>query len=447
MTATDEFSEYILGLDSPAGNAERIDPDDNNDLSQVTRGLLVGVGGNVKVLMVDAVDPITIVNVPNGYILPIRVTRVYQTDTTASSIVAVGGRNPHSSGVYPDSDAIITQQFAGTILQAAAASVIQFAGAVVQTGPDTSQAVEAAVIQFAGAVAQTALDNEQAAEASVVQFAGAVAQSGPSPTQAAAGSVVSGEAPGGISAGLIFYQKGETASPATYLYEDDDSAAEFNDGVKRLANANNPGTNDLTQATAGNRPVYAENISGNYEGLDFTPGTPSDYLSSSAAAFQVERTSTFYMFAVVDFDDVSTYQFFLGNQQNAPDYRGISLFLTSSGQVAAQICSAYPANCIDLRETASRSTNQPYLIELYYNGDSDADTTDLLIDGVEVTYYIYTNALTGTILSGTDWFVGARQGGLGLNGAMLSSGLYSPAPSAGDRATIRAALKTEFGIS
>src|SRR3990167_2015870 len=218
---------------------------------------------------------------------------------------------------------------------------------VVQTGPDASQAAQASVVQYAGAVAQSGPDASQAVVGSIVQFVGAAAQVGPSPTQAAAGSVVSGVAPGGISAGLIFYQKGETASPATYLYENDDSAAEFNDGVKLLANANNPGTNDLTQATAAKRPIYLENASGGHHGLDFDgAGDPNqDALSADIANF--ERTDSFYGFVVVDLDSTSNYMF-MGRQEGPSSYRGwqfsgapnIYLALTSSPGNAATIAKA-----------------------------------------------------------------------------------------------------------
>lgn len=52
-----------------------------------TRGLYIGVTGNLAVRMVDGTTP-TFANVPVG-IFPIQVDKVLSTGTTASSIVAL----------------------------------------------------------------------------------------------------------------------------------------------------------------------------------------------------------------------------------------------------------------------------------------------------------------------------------------------------------------------
>lgn len=53
-----------------------------------TRGVYVGVGGNVKVDMVSG-GTVTFVGVPAGSLLPIQVERIYATGTTATNMVAL----------------------------------------------------------------------------------------------------------------------------------------------------------------------------------------------------------------------------------------------------------------------------------------------------------------------------------------------------------------------
>jgi len=72
----------------PATGGEAVTPHDTNELTSVSRGLYVGVGGNVAVVMADG-TPLTFVGVNAGTMLPIRVKQVKSTNTTAASIVAV----------------------------------------------------------------------------------------------------------------------------------------------------------------------------------------------------------------------------------------------------------------------------------------------------------------------------------------------------------------------
>ena len=53
-----------------------------------TRGVYVGVGGNVKVDMVSG-GTVTFVGVAAGTLLPIQVERIYTTGTTATNMVAL----------------------------------------------------------------------------------------------------------------------------------------------------------------------------------------------------------------------------------------------------------------------------------------------------------------------------------------------------------------------
>lgn len=71
---------------NPADSAVAVTKSDSTVLTE-TRGLYVGVEGDVAVTIGGA--NVTFVGVPSGAILPIRVTKVLSTGTTASSIVAL----------------------------------------------------------------------------------------------------------------------------------------------------------------------------------------------------------------------------------------------------------------------------------------------------------------------------------------------------------------------
>lgn len=93
MPATDRFKELyagnVAGADWPADNFAAVTPHDTNELSFVTRGLMVGAAGNVKVdggrggvaVVLPALQP--------GVVYPFRVKKIYATDTTATGIVAL----------------------------------------------------------------------------------------------------------------------------------------------------------------------------------------------------------------------------------------------------------------------------------------------------------------------------------------------------------------------
>jgi len=76
------------GLSSPSTHAAAVTPDDDNDLTYVTRGLFVGGAGNVAVITMGG-DTVTFTGVVAGSILPIRVNRVKATGTTATDIMAL----------------------------------------------------------------------------------------------------------------------------------------------------------------------------------------------------------------------------------------------------------------------------------------------------------------------------------------------------------------------
>lgn len=74
--------------DASAGAASAVTPDDTATINE-TRGLYVGVAGDVTVRMVLSQANVTFVAVQAGTLLPIRVDKVLSTGTSALSIVAL----------------------------------------------------------------------------------------------------------------------------------------------------------------------------------------------------------------------------------------------------------------------------------------------------------------------------------------------------------------------
>jgi hypothetical protein len=72
-----------------AHRASAITTSDSTIFVQPTRALYVGAAGNITVDMADGGTSVLFVAVQGGTILPIQVTRVYATGTTATSIVAL----------------------------------------------------------------------------------------------------------------------------------------------------------------------------------------------------------------------------------------------------------------------------------------------------------------------------------------------------------------------
>jgi hypothetical protein len=77
---------YIDAI-TPAGAAAAVTPHDTNTIAP-TRGLYVGTGGDVKVMMLDG-TALTFTAMTAGIVHPLVVIMVYNTGTTASNIVAL----------------------------------------------------------------------------------------------------------------------------------------------------------------------------------------------------------------------------------------------------------------------------------------------------------------------------------------------------------------------
>ncbi len=87
MSAEDKFP--FDEENSPALNAMLVTPDDSGELSMITRALFIGIGGNIKCILKNDSDPVTFNNIVSGSILPLRVKKVFDTDTTALNIIGL----------------------------------------------------------------------------------------------------------------------------------------------------------------------------------------------------------------------------------------------------------------------------------------------------------------------------------------------------------------------
>lgn len=82
--------ESIQQYDGSIHSALAVTPSDTIDLARVTRGIYVGVSGNVTVLFCDDADAATVLltGLSAGIWHPMQVRRVLATGTAATGIVA-----------------------------------------------------------------------------------------------------------------------------------------------------------------------------------------------------------------------------------------------------------------------------------------------------------------------------------------------------------------------
>lgn len=85
---SDTFSDYPVTPTSPPVDGFSITPSDGSSLSVTTRGIYVGVAGNLKVVTAGGTT-LTFVGLGAGMVHPLRVTKVFATDTTADSIIGL----------------------------------------------------------------------------------------------------------------------------------------------------------------------------------------------------------------------------------------------------------------------------------------------------------------------------------------------------------------------
>lgn len=90
MSAEDTFRTHTgKSMIGSGEHAFAITPSNDADLPYVTRGLYVGVGGDVTVDMHGGETNVAFVGMVAGMLYQLRVKKVYSTGTTAGSIVGV----------------------------------------------------------------------------------------------------------------------------------------------------------------------------------------------------------------------------------------------------------------------------------------------------------------------------------------------------------------------
>ena len=82
-------NQTIQNTSNPAEYAAAVTLSDSTVLTPTPRALYIGSGGDVVVTMAADGTDVTFSNVPTGTKLPVRVSKVKATGTTASSIVAL----------------------------------------------------------------------------------------------------------------------------------------------------------------------------------------------------------------------------------------------------------------------------------------------------------------------------------------------------------------------
>lgn len=91
MPATYYQSNHDRFVTNSAANAAAISPHNTTELTYVTRGIYVGVGGDVVVTLVGDSASVTLKDVPTGTILPVQARLVHSTGTTATNLIALFG--------------------------------------------------------------------------------------------------------------------------------------------------------------------------------------------------------------------------------------------------------------------------------------------------------------------------------------------------------------------
>jgi hypothetical protein len=85
---TDTFSTHTRSLTSPPEHGAGLVPDDAADLAHVTRAVFVGGTGDLAVTLLGG-DTVTLRGVPGGTLVPLRVSRLLASGTTATDIVGL----------------------------------------------------------------------------------------------------------------------------------------------------------------------------------------------------------------------------------------------------------------------------------------------------------------------------------------------------------------------
>lgn len=83
-----KFKTRYTNLESPIANMFTITPSDSADLPFITRAIYVGGDGNIKLTTLGN-ETVTMTGVKGGVIYPIRVKRVFDSDTSATDLLGL----------------------------------------------------------------------------------------------------------------------------------------------------------------------------------------------------------------------------------------------------------------------------------------------------------------------------------------------------------------------
>lgn len=83
------YEEEVKMVASGAQKAVAITPNDSTNLTQVTKGIYVGVSGDLKVILRNDTEAITFTGISSGMIHPIEAKRVLATGTTATGVLGI----------------------------------------------------------------------------------------------------------------------------------------------------------------------------------------------------------------------------------------------------------------------------------------------------------------------------------------------------------------------
>ncbi len=86
---SDTFQNRADHVSGPATRCVAVTPHDSNALNGIPKGLYVGSGGDVVIEAAPGDAAVTLKNVGDGAVLPVRARVVRATGTTAADIVAL----------------------------------------------------------------------------------------------------------------------------------------------------------------------------------------------------------------------------------------------------------------------------------------------------------------------------------------------------------------------
>ena len=88
MPLIDNFSDYSSGLSGPICGGFDITPSDADEISQVTRAIMVSQSGDLSVELKSG-DAIVLKNRIPGAVYPFHISKVLSTGTTATGITGL----------------------------------------------------------------------------------------------------------------------------------------------------------------------------------------------------------------------------------------------------------------------------------------------------------------------------------------------------------------------